>query len=37
VSFKLGYGAALSMILLIILVALSLIQLRLLRQPEGVD
>ena len=37
VSFKLGYGAALSMILLAILVALSLIQLRLLRQPEGVD
>ncbi|RVB73649.1 MULTISPECIES: sugar ABC transporter permease [unclassified Mesorhizobium] len=37
VSFKLGYGAALSMILLVILVALSLIQLRLLRQPEGVD
>jgi multiple sugar transport system permease protein len=37
VSFKLGYGAALSMVLLVILVALSLIQLRLLRQPEGVD
>ncbi|RWK35968.1 sugar ABC transporter permease [Mesorhizobium sp.] len=37
VSFKLGYGAALSMVLLVILVALSLIQLRLLRQPEGID
>ncbi len=37
VSFKLGYGAALSMVLLVILVALSLIQLWLLRQPEGVD
>ncbi|TJW85151.1 MAG: sugar ABC transporter permease, partial [Mesorhizobium sp.] len=35
--FKLGYGAALSMVLLVILVALSLVQLRLLRQPEGVD
>jgi multiple sugar transport system permease protein len=35
VSFKLGYGAALSMVLLIILVTLSLIQLRLLRNPEG--
>jgi multiple sugar transport system permease protein len=34
VSFKLGYGAALSMVLLVILVALSLIQLRLLRNPE---
>ncbi|MFK0687572.1 carbohydrate ABC transporter permease [Mesorhizobium sp. IMUNJ 23033] len=37
VSFKLGYGAALSMILLAILVALSTIQLWLLRKPEGVD
>lgn len=35
VSFKLGYGAALSMVLLVILVILSLIQLRLLRNPEG--
>ncbi|WP_029075294.1 carbohydrate ABC transporter permease [Kaistia adipata] len=35
VSFKLGYGAALSMVLLVILVTLSLIQLRLLRNPEG--
>ncbi len=35
VSFKLGYGAALSMVLLVILVVLSLIQLRLLRNPEG--
>ncbi|RJT33373.1 sugar ABC transporter permease [Mesorhizobium waimense] len=37
VSFKLGYGAALSMILLAILVALSMVQLWLLRKPEGVD
>jgi multiple sugar transport system permease protein len=37
VSFKLGYGAALSTVLLVILVALSLIQLRLLRKPEGLD
>ncbi|MER9007116.1 MULTISPECIES: sugar ABC transporter permease [unclassified Mesorhizobium] len=37
VSFKLGYGAALSMILLAILVALSLVQLWLLRKPEGID
>jgi multiple sugar transport system permease protein len=37
VSFKLGYGAALSMVLLVILVVLSLIQLRLLRKPEGLD
>ncbi|MDX8470319.1 sugar ABC transporter permease [Mesorhizobium sp. VK23B] len=37
VSFKLGYGAALSMVLLVILVALSLIQLWLLRKPEGLD
>jgi multiple sugar transport system permease protein len=36
VSFKLGYGAALSMVLLVILVVLSLVQLRLLRTPEGV-
>ena len=35
VSFKLGYGAALSMVLLVILVLLSLIQLRLLRKREG--
>lgn len=34
VSFKLGYGSALSMVLLLILVLLSLIQLRLLRTPE---
>jgi multiple sugar transport system permease protein len=37
VSFKLGYGAALSMVLLVILLVLSLIQLRLLRKPEGLD
>ncbi|TIN19402.1 MAG: sugar ABC transporter permease [Mesorhizobium sp.] len=37
VSFKLGYGAALSMVLLIVLVALSLVQLWLLRKPEGLD
>ncbi|RUU85417.1 sugar ABC transporter permease [Mesorhizobium sp. M7A.T.Ca.TU.009.01.3.1] len=37
VSFKLGYGAALSMVLLVILVALSLVQLWLLRKPEGLD
>jgi len=37
VSFKLGYGAALSMVLLIVLIVLSLIQLRILRQPEGVE
>jgi multiple sugar transport system permease protein len=35
VSFKLGYGAALSMVLLAILVALSLVQLWLLRKPDG--
>jgi multiple sugar transport system permease protein len=35
VSFKLGYGAALSMVLLAILVILSAVQLRLLRAPEG--
>jgi multiple sugar transport system permease protein len=35
VSFKLGYGAALSMALLAILVMLSLLQLWLLRKPEG--
>jgi multiple sugar transport system permease protein len=35
VSFKLGYGAALSMVLLVVLVVLSLVQLRLLRNPEG--
>jgi len=37
VSFKLGYGAALSMVLLVILVVLSLVQLRLLRNPEGLQ
>ncbi|RWB02987.1 MAG: sugar ABC transporter permease [Mesorhizobium sp.] len=37
VSFKLGYGAALSMVLLVILVALSLVQLWLLCKPEGLD
>lgn len=37
VSFKLGYGAALSMVLLVILMALSLVQLWLLRKPEGLD
>jgi multiple sugar transport system permease protein len=35
VSFRLGYGAALSMVLLVILVMISVIQLRLLRTPEG--
>lgn len=35
VSFKLGYGAALSMAVLAILVILSALQLRLLRAPEG--
>ena len=35
VSFRLGYGAALSMVLLVILVAISVVQLRLLRKPEG--
>jgi len=35
VSFKLGYGAALSVVLLAILVALSLVQLWLLRKPDG--
>ena len=35
VSFKLGYGAALSMVLLVILVALSLVQLWLLRAAGG--
>jgi multiple sugar transport system permease protein len=34
VSFKLGYGAALSMVLLVILVAISLVQLWLLRTRE---
>jgi multiple sugar transport system permease protein len=33
VSFKLGYGAALSMVLLVILVAISMVQLWLLRSP----
>jgi len=35
VSFRLGYGAALSMVLLLILVTISVVQLRLLRTPEG--
>ena len=35
VSFHLGYGAALSMVLLVILLAISVVQLRLLRTPEG--
>lgn len=35
VSFHLGYGAALSMVLLAILVVISALQLRLLRNPEG--
>ncbi|MGK9232432.1 sugar ABC transporter permease [Inquilinus limosus] len=35
VSFRLGYGAALSMVLLAILLVLSVIQLRLLRHPES--
>lgn len=34
VSFRLGYGAALSMVLLAILLVLSVIQLRLLRERE---
>lgn len=34
-SFHLGYGAALSMVLLAILVLISVVQLRLLRTPEG--
>jgi multiple sugar transport system permease protein len=34
-SFHLGYGAALSMVLLVILVFISVVQLRLLRNPEG--
>ncbi|MEJ8308188.1 carbohydrate ABC transporter permease [Agrobacterium larrymoorei] len=34
VSFRLGYGAALSMVLLVILLVLSAIQLRLLREEE---
>ena len=34
-SFHLGYGAALSMVLLVILVVISVVQLRLLRNPEG--
>ncbi|MBD0415599.1 carbohydrate ABC transporter permease [Oryzicola mucosus] len=34
-SFRLGYGAALSMVLLVILVFISVVQLRLLRNPEG--
>ena len=35
VSFRLGYGAALSVVLLGILLVLSLIQLRLLKDPEA--
>lgn len=35
VSFRLGYGAAMSMVLLAILVTISVVQLRLLRTPEG--
>ncbi len=35
ISFHLGYGAALSIVLLVILVSISVIQLRLLRNPEG--
>ena len=35
ISFHLGYGAALSMVLLVILVLISVVQLRLLRNPEG--
>lgn len=35
VSFRLGYGAAMSMVLLVILVTISVVQLRLLRTPEG--
>ena len=35
VSFKLGYGAALSVVLLLILVVLSIVQLGLLRPAEG--
>lgn len=34
VSFRLGYGAAMSMVLLLILITISVIQLRLLRTPE---
>ena len=34
-SFHLGYGSALSMVLLAILVIISVVQLRLLRNPEG--
>ncbi len=35
VSFHLGYGSALSIVLLLILVVISAVQLRLLRNPEG--
>ncbi len=35
VSFKLGYGAALSMVLLLILAVVSAVQLWVLREPEG--
>ena len=34
-SFRLGYGAAMSMVLLVILIMISVVQLRLLRTPEG--
>lgn len=36
VSFRMGYGAALSMVLLAILLAISVVQLRLLRTHEGI-
>jgi multiple sugar transport system permease protein len=35
VSFRLGYGSAMSMVLLALLVTISVVQLRLLRNPEG--
>jgi len=35
VSFRLGYGSAMSMVLLVLLVTISVVQLRLLRTPEG--
>lgn len=35
VSFHLGYGAAMSIVLLVILVTISIVQMRLLRDPEG--
>jgi multiple sugar transport system permease protein len=36
VSFRMGYGAALSMVLLVILLAISVVQLRILRTHEGI-